>query len=219
MTGRRTWAAVVALVVVAALVAVVWVRDHRRDQEWAHGGDDVQVGAQVAAARGRAFADAVEAAGGPRRPALPGPKGVAVRVEWSGSPDTDGWYEFVLLDGRVEPARPVPADSAWAPGEETGADWSGAYHALSEHYPWLSGTAERRVAGGWTSDHQALGLRARTEGTGTLVYRLPRAAPPTSAPERDLRLAMVHVDADGEVRWAKEVPLEPLPAPAARPSV
>ncbi|NHC25473.1 hypothetical protein G6553_20135 [Nocardioides sp. IC4_145] len=217
MTRRRTWIAVVAAVVVAALVVVLWVRDHRREEEWTHG-DDVQVGAQVAAARGRVFADAVEAAGGPRRPTLPGPQSVAVRVEWSGSPDPGGWYEFILLDGRLEPARPVPADSAWAPGEETGADWSGAYDALAEHYPWLSGTAERRVAGGWTSDHQALGLRARTDGTGTLVYRLPRAALPTSAPERDLRLAMVHVDADGEVRWAKEVPLERLPVPAAPPS-
>ncbi|GGO75393.1 hypothetical protein GCM10012276_25720 [Nocardioides deserti] len=210
--------AAVAAVLVVTLVVVVWVRDHRRDEEWAHGGDDVQVGAQVAAARGRAFADAVEAAGGPRRPALPGPQGVAVRVEWSGSPDPDGWYEFILLDGRLEPARPVPADSAWAPGEETGANWSGAYDALAEHYPWLALTADRRVPGGWTSDADALGLRARTIGAGTLVYRLPRAALPTSAPERDLRLAMVHVDADGEVRWAKEVPLEPLPATAAPPS-
>ena len=42
---------------------------------------------------------------------------------------------------------------------------------------------------------------------GTYAFLLLRRQLPTARPARDLVLAMAFVDADGEVRWARKVPL------------
>jgi hypothetical protein len=133
-----------------------------------------------------------------------------VRVEWSGSPDERGMYQFILLDDRVSPAQPVGGYSATWPGGSTGPNWAGSYQALATHYPWLEGTADRISARGWSIEHDALGLSATAQGEAVLSYGLDRGTLPTSSPEQDLALAVVYVASDGEVRWAKRVPLDPL---------
>lgn len=203
---RRRLLVVALVVVVAVAVAIVWLRDHRRDEEWAHGGDGVDVTAQVQAASRSDYPDVMEAAGVPGEYPQPGAvEAFVVQVSWD-APDDDGSYAFVLLDDRLSPAKPLGASGSWGKGGG-GPHWSGNYEALSEHYPWLAGTAAGRTpSGGFTSDNDALGLYP-SAGEGVLSFYLPADSITTSHPEDDLVLAMVHTDDDGEVRWARKVSL------------
>jgi hypothetical protein len=66
----RTVIALAVAIVLALVVAVLlWVRDHRRDQEWEHGGDDVDVRARIEATSPAGFGDALVAAGVAGEPA------------------------------------------------------------------------------------------------------------------------------------------------------
>lgn len=202
---------VVVAVVVVAVVVVVWLRDRQRDDEWAHGGDGVDITARIQATTPRDYPDALRAVGVPPEPAYPRVGQVfVVEVSWSGAPSSGG-YAFVLLDGRLSPAEPLGASGSWEgpDGEGEGAHWNGSYEALSEHYPWLAGTASVRNAdGSYSMDHQALSLPPGAEGGGVLSFFLPKDGIATSHPDQDLVLAMVHIDDGGEVRWARKVPLE-----------
>jgi hypothetical protein len=202
---------VTRVVLVAALLVVViavWVRDDRRDQEWLHGGDQVSVRARIDSANAAGLGDVLAAAGVPREPGPVGARQIFVlQVAWTGSVEAGGRYQFILLDDRVTPSRPVRGYGSWGQGKGTGPNWAGAYEALAEHYSWLAGTASRQTASGWTNDSEALDLSATPTGEGTLAYWLDEHDLPTTRPARDLALAMVLVDADGEVRWAKRVPL------------
>lgn len=85
--------AVVAVVVGLVLVAVggLWWRDHQRGGEWAHGGDDVDVTAQVRATDRAGYPAALAAAGVDEEPAYAGARqSFVVGVAWHGSPGPDG---------------------------------------------------------------------------------------------------------------------------------
>lgn len=61
--------------------------------------------------------------------------------------------------------------------------------------------------GSYSMDDDALSLAPATKGGGVLAFYVPKPGIATSHPDRDLLLAMVHVDDDGEVRWSRTVPL------------
>ncbi|MCW2776265.1 MAG: hypothetical protein JWN91_4591 [Nocardioides sp.] len=212
---RRPTRTVIALAVAIALALVVavllWVRDHRRDQEWEHGGDDVDVQARIEATGRDGFGDALVAAGVPSEP---GPtvagQMVVVQASWDSTPDPDGTFAFILLDDRLDPPLPLRGYGGWGPGGPTGTHWAGSYEDLSEHYSWLARTASAQTSDGWTDTTEAVGLSAVAAGDGTLAYWFDKDDLPTAHPERDLLLAVVFVDADGVVRWARKVPLTGL---------
>jgi len=201
---------VVALVA-AVVLAVVWI-DHRgRENEWRHGGDAVTVHSQIQGTDAAGFGDALAAAGGDRDAAVVGAQqGFVLKVTWSGTPKSGGYYQFVLLDGRVSPARPVRAATGWSDGRAVGPNWAGAYESLHEHYSWLARTAsQKQPDGSFAGDIDALGVPAKPRGSATLAYWIDKDAVPSTDPAGDLRLAMFFVDSDGEVRWAREIPLQP----------
>jgi hypothetical protein len=212
-SGRKRPLGLLAAVLVLVLVAAFfWVRHERRNDEWRHGGDDVTVQAQIQATDAAGFGDALAAAGGDRDGAVvDAEQGLVVRVTWTGTPGADGYYQFVLLDNRVSPAHLVRAASASAGGKGFGPNWAGAYDELHKHYSWLAGTASKqRPDGSFSDDTDALGVPAKHHGSAALAYWFGKPSIPTTDPPHDLRLAMFYVDADGEVRWAREIPLKPL---------
>jgi hypothetical protein len=200
------------LVVVLGVVAVgvvTWVQRDQRDDEWAHGGDDVTVRAEIGTASTRTFPDVLVALGGPAGDVSPRtPQSVVAHVTWTGSSSDPGTYAFLLLDDRLAPPRPLRGYGGWWPGDPdgTGPHWDGRYEALSEHYPWLARAASTRTGSGSTNDTDALGVPA-AQREATLAWYFDRSELRTARPVRDLVLAMVSVDADGEVRWARKVPL------------
>lgn len=200
---------VAAVLVLAAGTLTLWLRHHDRDQEWAHGGDRVSAHAQIEATGVAQFGDALAAAGVPREPGMSQARQMfVVRVSWSGTPAGGGDYQFILLDDRLQPAKPIHAYGVWGQGMATGPNWASAYDTLAERYPWLARTASQGNASeGWTNDTEALGLPATPTGEGTLAFWLGKGELPTTQPDRHLVLAMAFVDADGEVRWARKVPL------------
>jgi hypothetical protein len=199
------------LVLVVMTWAAVALRHHQRDDEWRHGGDQVKVHAAITATDSAGFGAALEAAGGSSDDAIfDALQGFVVTADWAGTPKSGGTYQFVLLDARVAPAQPVRASAAWADGEGTGPNGAGAYDELHEHYSWLAGMAQTRLPdGSYTGDTDALGVPAKSTGSATLAYWFDNDANPTTDPARDFRLAMFFVDSDGEVRWARKIPLAP----------
>ncbi len=202
----------VILLLVLGLVAVgavAWVQRASRADEWEHGGDGVTVQAEIATASAQDFPAVLAAHGGPadQVPART-PQSVVAHVTWQGAP-TSGTYAFVLLDGRLSPPAPLRGYGGWWPAdpEGTGPHWDGRYEELSAHYPWLAGTASKRTGSGWRNDTDALGVPATEQGSATLAYYLDRADLPAERPAEELVLAMVLVGEDGEVRWARQVPL------------
>lgn len=182
-SSRTRLVLAIAVVAVVVVGVVAWQR-HQRNDEWQHGGDAV-------AARAT-FEDA---------------KPWVLKATWTGSPDTDGTYQFILLDDRVTPARPIHAEGVQTASGGEGSNWAGAYNVLPDHYPWLAGVAPERSENGWTDSAEALSADAAKTGTATLRFRPAPDDLSTERPEDDLILAMVFVDADGEVRWARQVPL------------
>lgn len=210
-SGRKRLLGVLAALLVLVLIAAfVWFRHDRRADEWRHGGDDVTVQAKIQATDAAGFGDAFAAAGGERDGAVvDAEQGFAVKVTWTGTPNADGYYQFVLLDDRVSPAQMIRAASASADGKGVGPNWAGAYEQLHRHYAWLAGTASKQLPDGSSSDDtNALGVPAKRQGSAALAYWFDKPSIPTADPTRDLKLAMFYVDSDGAVRWARDIPLQ-----------
>jgi hypothetical protein len=170
----------------------------------------VDVRARIEATSPTGFGDALVAAGVAGEPGLTtAGQMVVVQVSWDSTPAPDGTFAFILLDDRLDPPLPLRGYGGWGPGGPTGTHRAGSYDVLSEHCPWLARTAPTHTSSGWTDTTDAVGLSAVAAGDGTLAYWLARDDLPTTHPERDLLLAMVFVD-DGEVRWARKVPLTDL---------
>lgn len=207
--ARLLLAGAVAAVVLALVVGALAWRDHRRDQEWAHGGDDVMVAAQVRAVTRADFPDALAVAGVRREPAPPNARqAFVVQVSWSGTPEPGGSYLFVLLDDRPSPPKPLGSSASWGSAGGSGPAWAGSFEELSEHYPWLARTAARHNPDGtYTDTTEGLLLPATAQGEGVLSFYLPRPELTTARPGDDLVLTMARTDDDGEVRWARRVPL------------
>ncbi|RNL79592.1 hypothetical protein [Nocardioides marmorisolisilvae] len=201
-----------SLLVVVLVAGAFWIKHERRADEWRHGGDDVTVQARIEATDAARFGDALATAGGDRNDAIvDAEQGFVIRVRWTGSPAVDGSYQFVLLDNRVSPSQMIRAASASVGGKGFGANWAGAYEELHRHYAWLAGTAAKQLPdGSYTEDTNALGVPAQNQGAATLAYWITKPTMPTTNPAHDLKLAMFFVDSDGEVRWARDIPMEPL---------
>ena len=79
---------------------------------------------------------------------------------------------------------------------------------LPDHYSWLAGVAPEHTDAGWTDSAEALSVAAHGTGSAELTYRPGRDDLPITRPAEDLLLAMFFVDDEGEVRWARRVPLD-----------
>ena len=206
----------VLLLVVLGLVAVgavTWVQRSQRADERQHGGDVVTVHASVTTPSAQRFPTVLAQLGGPAGEVAPrGAQPVVARVSWDGTPSAGGTYAFVLLDGRAAPPAPLRGYGAWwrndpAGAQGTGPHGDGRYDVLGEHYGWLAGTRPVRTGAGWTDRAEALGVPATEHGEATLAYYLGAADLPAGSPADQVELALVFVDVDGEVRWARRVPL------------
>ncbi|GIJ24002.1 hypothetical protein [Micromonospora lutea] len=206
--ARLRWVVVLVSVTVAVLATVDMFVE--REREWARGGDQVAVTVEahlpepeqvagVAAAFG--WPDAVNVIGEPDH------QSVVLHLRWSGPP-REGHYQVILLDGRVVPARVLPPYGGWDAAGATGFNWAGAYEVLAERYDWLADTAPRETPDGsvTSGDHGAIGTRARAEGSLVAVFRLDPHALPLDETSH-LVVAFCYVEPDGEVRWAKRVPV------------
>ena len=225
--GRRRLP-IVALAVVVLVAALVWfAADRRADAaraeawRWQHGGDDVVVRAAVGVTDGPEYGDFLAATGAPRRRVLSHVgQAFVVEVAWEGGTSSHGSYQFMLLDRRVKPPAIVAGMQGWVHPKGHGTvGWHSSFSALAEHYPWLERTAPSDPDeslgdpfgdflgsnAAWLSEPSSIGIRDREEGRATLAFWGPRGAVPVRDPSRDLVLAMVHFD--GEVQWAKQVPL------------
>ncbi|WBB91731.1 hypothetical protein [Verrucosispora sp. WMMC514] len=212
--ARLRW--VVALVSVTVAVLATVHRYIDREREWADGGDTLAVTVQASLPEPDGVADAVVAFGWPE-PAdnVIGDRGrqsVVLRLRWSGPP-RKGHYQVILLDSRVEPARVVQPYAGWDADGGTGSNWAGAYDVLADRYPWLADTATREEPEGTFTTAPnvgAVGTRATADGSLIAVFRLVPGALPLTDPSR-LAVAFCYVDPDGDVRWAKRVPVPPAP--------
>ena len=212
--ARLRW--VVALVSVTVAVLATVDRVVEREREWARGGDQVAVTVearlpepdQVAgAAAAFGWTDAAKNVVGD-----PNEQSVVLRLRWAG-PGRKGHYQVILLDNRAVPATVMRPYGGWDAAGDTGFGWAGAYEVLAERYDWLAGTAspeEPDSAVTNTGDIGAVGTRALGDGSLVAVFRLGRGAAPLADPSQ-LVVAFCYVDTDGEVRWAKRVPVPPAP--------
>jgi hypothetical protein len=201
----------VAAAVVLVVAGVVLLRVQRQ-REWAHGGDRLTVGVEVALATQDSFEGVVVRLGAPPGKATrleSAGQSVVVRVHWSASSPFKGAFELIALDGRVTPPRPLAADGGWDSGGATGSDWASAYEALAEHYDWLRGTAEANytaVNGVTNFPTAAVGTPATEAGTVTAWFRHGGDGPiPFADSKRDILVALVYLDDSGEVRWARRI--------------
>lgn len=198
-----------ALVLFVGIWVVLGIRHHHRTNEWAHGGDPVKIQGSITATDAAGFGPALAAAGGSADGAIiDAQQGFVVTVHWSGTPSSGGYYQFILLDTGVSPARAVRASTGWEDGKAVGPNWAGAYEVLPHHYAWATGLAENVLADGLVTDEaRALGVPARRTGSATLGFWTDKNAASSTDPVHEFVLAMVFVDSDGEVRWARRIPL------------
>ncbi|WP_433529065.1 hypothetical protein ACQPYA_22435 [Micromonospora sp. CA-263727] len=204
--ARLRW--VVALVSVTVAVLATVHRFVDREREWDRGGDTLAVTVEArlpepdqvpAAAAALGWPDAANQVRGDTDS-----QSAVLRLRWSG-PSRPGRYHIVLLDSRNTPPRVIRPYGGWDAAGATGRSWAGAYEVLSERYGWLAGAAAE------TADPADLGgLPTRALGDGSLVavFRLGREAALLTDPAR-LLVAFCYVDPDGDVRWAKQVPVPP----------
>ncbi|RIV36899.1 hypothetical protein [Micromonospora radicis] len=207
--ARLRW--VVALV--AATVAVLATVDRLREQErdWERSEAAVAVTAEALLPAPGQVADLTAAHGwrdGAAVTGEPGNQSVLLRLSWSG-PGQQGSYQVILLDTRTDPARVIRPHSGWDAAGSTGFNWAGAYEVLAQRYDWLAGTAARP----WSSDSLtapdnlgAVGTRATAAGSLVALFRMGVGAEPLTDPSH-LVVAFCRVGADGEIRWAKRVPV------------
>jgi hypothetical protein len=205
---RAVIAGATTAVVLAATLTAVHLR---REQEWSHGGDDVTVAVSSELATPATLAQVAERWGAPPGEAttlMTAEQVFVVRVTWSGATPT-GSFQVVALDARVDPPQILAADGGWAANGATGSNWSSAYEELASRYGWL-----RRVAAANYTDANgmnsmptaAVGAPAADSGSVTAWFRLIGTAPvPLKDAAGEVIVALIKVDDDGEVRWARRV--------------
>jgi hypothetical protein len=204
---NRRHLALIAVISVLCLVIAALILTRIRGQEWEHGGDALSASAEVRLA-GQADVGTASAAFGLKDVTMAA--GIAkqaaiVRVRWTG-PDDGGSYAFMALDRRVNRPLPLRVFAGWdAASGGTGSHWDGRYEVLSQHYPWLAGTASVQTGSGWTDTSQAVGTPAAATGSLTAIFLVDDGQLPITAP-RDVLVTVIHTDEDNEVRWAKQIP-------------
>lgn len=206
--------AVIASVTAAAVLVVAGVALVRvqREREWAHGGDGLAVEVEVALATQDTFEGVAVRLGAPPHTATRlhnAGQPVVVRVRWSASAHSEGSFQLIALDGRLTPPRPLAADGGWNSEGATGSGWGSAYEVLAQRYEWLEGVAEGNytdVNGMSTLPTPAVSAPAAEAGTVTAWFRQwGDGRIPFADAERDIVVALVHVDGSGEVRWARSI--------------
>ncbi|GIF01911.1 hypothetical protein [Paractinoplanes rishiriensis] len=211
--------------VLVLVVAVAGILHVRREREWAHGGAGIDVSVDAVVATAQTFDDTVVRFGVPPGEAVRyvgAAQSLVVRVRWSGVQPAGGWFQVMVLDKRVNPGRLLTVDSSWSSEGASGGNWAGTYEILAERYDWLGGVAEELYvdADGWNHQPTAAASAPATEsGTMTAWYRQIRRGQhprhgepqppddtiPITDPAKDTLVAMVFVDEEGEVRWARRI--------------
>lgn len=203
--GGSAGIAIVCILVALGLVG----QAHRDEARTPADHDELSVTKEVRLSDAAGLPDAVGALGGPvdKPPPLPGPdQALVVRVHWSGPDRGDGWYQLMVLDNRVEPARALPVLVGWNERGEPGNYWTGGYDALAARYEWLTGvTPTPDPSNDTTSRPRAVGTRATAEGGIGAVFLLDEQTPPFTDPDREVLVVLFYVDGSGQVRWAKNV--------------
>ena len=211
MSGMRRPLITVAVAAALCLaLAVGTVLKLRRDAEWTHGGDTLDVRAELRLADAETLPQTAVALGYPvdQPVLLPGTarQAVVVRMRWQGPAQLDGRYELIVLDQRETPPRPLPAYGGWNVEGGTGHNSAGAYEKLAERYDWLAGTAAVPDSnGGWLPILQAVDSPADETGTVTAIFLVPGDRSRFTETTGQLLVAVFYVDEHGEVRWARRV--------------
>lgn len=205
---RAVIAGAATAVVLAATLTAVHLR---REHEWSHGGDDVTVAVSSELATRATFAQVTERLGaspGEATTLVTADQALVVRVTWSGATPT-GSFQVVALDARVDPPQVLAADGGRTSTGATGSHWAGAYEELASRYDWLRGVAAANYtdANGMNSmPTAAVGAPATDSGSVTAWFRPMGTAPvPLKDATREVIVALIKVDDDGEVRWARRV--------------
>ncbi len=197
--GRRWLAVAFAVLVVVAGVTVHLV-DRARDHEWAHGGDALSVEVELRLVDAAAFGETALALGARPDQNLSLPpefQAIVARVTWTGSPVEGGSFQFVALDARPIPPRPLNGGGGWHSTGQTGSHWASAYEPLSVRYDWLAGTADTPLTA-------AVDVPATRAGQAT-VYFYAQPEGRRLGGREDVIIALFYVDPDGEVRWARRI--------------
>jgi hypothetical protein len=192
--------AVAAAAVVAGVVLLGAGRE--REREWAHGGDRLAVGVEVALADRATFESVAVRLGVPPGQATRPPGAdqfVVVRIRWAGPSPLDGSMAVMLLDKRVTPPRPLAAEAGWIANGGTGSTWGSSYEVLARKYDWLRGIS--------AADLPIASVAAPApSGTVTAWFRQWGAGSvPFADPAAEVLVALAHQDEDGEFRWARRI--------------
>lgn len=197
MRHRNLIVAAAAAAVLVLIAGIVLLRV-QRDREWAHGGDDLAVDVEVALADRQTFAGTVARFGVPAGAATAGAdeQYVITRVRRAGSPGVGGRFVLLMVDKRVTPPGRLNGRGGWDGQQNPGFHWEGVYQPLSERYEWLRGFA---------ADSGVSAVEAA--GDSSVAYFVPRrdGAMPITDPAREVAIALVHLDRDNEVRWARRI--------------
>jgi hypothetical protein len=209
----KRWAVrVAAVLVVAVAVGAATALHLRREREWAHGGDDVAVEVHAVVATEETFDDVAVRLGVPPGEAVRysgAAQSIVVRVRWTGMVPTGGWFQMMVLDKRFDPGQLLAVDGSWGSEGGGGGNWASSYEILASRYAWLSGVARELYVDPprmYRQPTAAVSAAATGSGTVTGWYRQWRdGALPIDDPATDTLVALVLVDEDGEVRWARRV--------------
>ena len=192
-----------AVGVVLTVAAVATVLKVRRDREWVHGGDGVEVSAQVRATDAAGLPAAVVALGGPSgvdQFLAVGDQALVVRIAWHGPEQHHGDYNVLLLDNRVGPPKPLRQYRAWSTAGQPTFGWDGRFEHLGDHYPWLQRTSQAESGGNVDS----VTVPAAADGVLTAVFLLGPGAVPMRNPDHEA-LVGLFLARGGEPRWAKPI--------------
>jgi hypothetical protein len=115
-----------------------------------------------------------------------------------------GYYGFFIIDNRTHKLLPQ-LFGVGPPGTNVAAGWDGTYDKAAKKYPWLQMLASIPDGnGGFAPPGMALDIAPDTDGPVTFVAVDP-GAPPITDPSTQLTVALVYMNENGPIYWAKRL--------------
>jgi hypothetical protein len=119
-------------------------------------------------------------------------------------PSAAGYYGFFVIDNRTHKVLPQ-LFGAGPPGTNVAAGWDGTYDKAAKKYPWLRMLASIPDGnGGFAPAGMALDIAPGTDGPVTFVAADP-GAPRITDPATQLTIALVYMNENGPIYWAKKI--------------
>jgi hypothetical protein len=119
-------------------------------------------------------------------------------------PNAAGYYGFFVIDNRTHKTLPQ-LFGVGPPGTNVAAGWDGTYDQAAKKYTWLRMLASIRDGnGGFAPAGMALDIAPDTDGPVTFVAVDPDA-PRITDPATQLTIALVYMNENGPVYWAKKL--------------